>query len=377
MTLRVGTRGSRLALAQAALATRSLGDVRLVVIRTRGDDSEEPLAQLGEGIFVRALEDALRRGEVDLVVHSLKDLPTEESSGLVIAAIPQREDARDVLISAGRSGLAGLAQGATVGTSSVRRTAFLRALRPDVRTVAIRGNVDTRLAKVERGEYGGAMLALAGLRRLGIAVSEAEILPLDLCLPAPGQGALALQCRADDPATIALLAQLDDPATRVAVEAERALLRLLGASCEIPLGGEVGDLDRVVDPLLPPDREYLADVLTFSVLRERGNVVQGFRQREGNLPLLEVGEEAGQISGVDGDDDVVSEVTSQRQQVAVLGLGPFDEHQQFRSGTFLALSAWWARGSARRHYWLAVISSAAAANSWADTIGVAPYRPAR
>lgn len=255
MTLRVGTRGSRLALAQAALATRSLGDVRLVVIRTRGDDSEEPLAQLGEGTFVRALEDALRRGEVELVVHSLKDLPTEESGGLVIAAIPQREDARDVLISADRSGLAGLAQGATVGTSSVRRTAFLRALRPDVRTVAIRGNVDTRLAKVERGEYGGAMLALAGLRRLGIAVSEAEILPLDLCLPAPGQGALALQCRADDPATIALLAQLDDPATRVAVEAERALLRLLGASCEIPLGayGRVeGDLV-VLDAALATD----------------------------------------------------------------------------------------------------------------------------
>lgn len=245
MSLRVGTRGSRLALAQAALATRSLDDVRLVVIRTRADDSAEPLAELGEGIFVRALEDALRRGEVDLVVHSLKDLPTEESRGLVIAAIPQREDARDVLIGADRSGLAGLAQGATVGTSSVRRSAFLRALRPDVRTVAIRGNVDTRLARVERGEYGGAMLALAGLRRLGIAVSEAEILPLDLCLPAPGQGALALQCRADDPATITLLAQLDDTATRVAVEAERALLRLLGASCEIPLGayGRVeGDL---------------------------------------------------------------------------------------------------------------------------------------
>lgn len=236
MTLRVGTRGSRLALAQAALSTRSLGDVRLVVIRTRGDDSAEPLAELGEGIFVHALEDALRRGEVDLAVHSLKDLPTEESEGLVIAAIPQREDARDVLISRDRSGLAGLAHGATVGTSSVRRDAFLRAVRPDVRTVAIRGNVDTRLAKVERGEYGGAMLALAGLRRLGIEVSDVEILPLELCPPAPGQGALALQCRADDQATIALLAALDDRATRGAVEAERALLRLLGASCEIPLG---------------------------------------------------------------------------------------------------------------------------------------------
>ena len=236
MSLRVGTRGSRLAIAQATLAARSLGDVRLVVIRTRGDDSAAPLAELGEGIFVRALEDALRRGEVDVAVHSLKDLPTEESEGLVLAAIPQREDPRDVLICADRSGLAGLAPGATVGTSSVRRSAFLGAMRPDVRSVAIRGNVDTRLAKVERGEYGGAMLALAGLRRLGIEVRDLEILPLELCPPAPGQGALALQCRSDDRATIALLAGLDDPATRAAVEAERGLLRLLGASCEIPLG---------------------------------------------------------------------------------------------------------------------------------------------
>ena len=236
MTLRVGTRGSRLAIAQATLATRSLGDVRLVVIRTRGDESAAPLAELGEGIFVDALEDALRRAEVDLAVHSLKDLPTEEPPDLVIAAIPRREDPRDVLITRARSGLAGLPDGATVGTSSVRRAAFLRAVRPDARAEAIRGNVDTRLAKVERGEYGGAMLALAGLRRLGVAVSDVEILSLEVCPPAPGQGALALQCRADDEATIALLASLDDPATRNGVEAERGLLRLLGASCEIPLG---------------------------------------------------------------------------------------------------------------------------------------------
>jgi len=247
LTLRVGTRGSRLAIAQATLATRSLGDVRLVVVRTRGDESAAPLAELGEGIFVDALEDALRRGEVDLAVHSLKDLPTEASAGLVIAAIPQREDPRDVLICADRSGLAGLGQGATVGTSSVRRAAFLRAVRPDARAEPIRGNVDTRLAKVERGEYGGAMLALAGLRRLGVAVSDVEILSLEVCPPAPGQGALALQCRADDTPTITLLARLDDPATRTGVEAERALLRLLGASCEIPLGtyGRV-EADQVV-----------------------------------------------------------------------------------------------------------------------------------
>ena len=234
--LRVGTRGSRLALAQAALATRSLGEVELVVIRTRGDESAAPLSELGEGIFVRALEDTLRQGEIDVAVHSLKDLPTEEPADLVLAAIPCREDPRDVLITRGRSGLAGLPDGATVGTSSVRRDAFVRAARPDVRTRTIRGNVDTRLAKVERGEYGGVMLALAGLRRLGITVGEIEVLALDVCPPAPGQGALAIQCRASDRATRTVLAHADDASTREAVTAERALLHTLGGSCEIPLG---------------------------------------------------------------------------------------------------------------------------------------------
>lgn len=280
MTLRVGTRGSRLAIAQATLATRSLVDVQLVVIRTRGDESAAPLAELGEGIFVGALEDALRRGDIDVAVHSLKDLPTEESAGLVIAAIPQREDPRDVLITRTRSGLAGLPEGATVGTSSVRRAAFLRAVRPDARTAAIRGNVDTRLAKVEQGEYGGAMLALAGLRRLGVAVSDLEILSLEVCPPAPGQGALAVQCRADDTATQALLALLDDRLTRTGVEAERALLRLLGASCEIPLGtyGRVEGGQVVLDAALATDagiRRTRVTAHTAAEAAERAAVVLG------------------------------------------------------------------------------------------------------
>lgn len=236
MTLRVGTRGSRLALAQAALATRALPDVELVVITTRGDENDAPLATLGDGVFVRAVEEALRRGEIDLAVHSLKDLPTEEADDLVIAAIPPREDPRDVLVTAGRAGLAGLRSGAAVGTGSVRRDAFLRALRPDVTTRQIRGNVDTRLAKVASGGYDGVVVALAGLRRLGLAAGDHEVLSLEECPPAPGQGALALQCRAADAAMRALLAPLDDPATRAGVTAERALLRRLGASCEIPLG---------------------------------------------------------------------------------------------------------------------------------------------
>lgn len=236
MTLRVGTRGSRLALAQARLALEAFGDIELVVVRTRGDESDAPLPQLGEGVFVRALEDALRRGEVDVAVHSLKDMPTEEPEDLVVAAIPVRADPRDAIVARDRAGLSGLAPGAVVGTGSVRREAFLHAARPDLVTRPIRGNVDTRLAKVERGEYDAVMLALAGLSRLGVTVSEREICSVELCPPAPGQGALAIQCRRDDAATQARLRRLDDHPTRAGVTAERALLRALGASCEIPLG---------------------------------------------------------------------------------------------------------------------------------------------
>jgi hydroxymethylbilane synthase len=234
--VRVGTRGSRLAVAQTRLALEGLGDVELVVIRTRGDESDAPLPTLGEGVFVRALEDALRRGETDVAVHSLKDMPTEDPDDLVVAAIPARADPRDVVITRGRVGLAGLAIGAVVGTGSVRRGSFLRSVRPDLELRPIRGNVDTRLAKVERGEYDAVVLALAGLRRLGIEVGEHETLPIEVCPPAPGQGALAIQCRRNDAATRDRLRALDDPATRDGVTAERALLRSLGASCEIALG---------------------------------------------------------------------------------------------------------------------------------------------
>lgn len=234
--MRVGTRGSRLALAQTRLALEALDRIELVVIRTRGDESDAPLPTLGEGVFVRALEDALRRGEIEAAVHSLKDMPTEEPDDLVIAAIPRRADPRDVVVTRERRGLAGLPAGAVVGTGSIRRDSFLRSARPDLEVRPIRGNVDTRLAKVERGEYDAVVLALAGLHRLGVEVMEEEVLPIDLVPPAPGQGALAIQCRRDDLATRARLSTLDDRSTRDGVSAERALLRALGASCEIPLG---------------------------------------------------------------------------------------------------------------------------------------------
>jgi len=254
MTLRVGTRGSALARVQTAIVTERIPvATETVVIRTSGDVTDRPIPELGDGAFVAAIEEALRRGEIDVAVHSLKDLPTGDRPGLVLAAILEREDPRDVLVTRARGGLATLPQRASVGTSSPRRDAFLRALRPDIASRPIRGNVDTRLRKVRDGEYDATVLALAGLRRLGVEVGDVEILdPMDIP-PAPGQGALTVQCRADDEGTIRILSALDHGPTRRAVEAEREVLRLLGASCEIPLGawGRVEDDVVVLDAALP------------------------------------------------------------------------------------------------------------------------------
>lgn len=235
--MRLGTRGSALALAQTKIVADALGaSVETVVIKTAGDASSRPLQELGDGIFVTALEDALRAGEIDAAVHSLKDLPTGERPGLVVAAILPREDPRDVLITTTRGGLASLPPRARVGTSSPRRDAALRAVRGDIVTAPIRGNVETRLAKIASGEFDATVLALAGLRRLGLPIREQEILSVQVMLPAPGQGAIAVQCRVDDELTGIRLAGIDDEPTRRTTDAERELLRLLGGSCEIALG---------------------------------------------------------------------------------------------------------------------------------------------
>jgi hydroxymethylbilane synthase len=252
----IGTRGSALARVQARLVADRLGpDVEIRVLSTAGDITDRPIRELGDGVFVTAIEEALRAGEIDLAVHSLKDLPTEEPADLLIAAVPRREDPRDVLVTRSRQGLAGLPHGAVVGTSSPRRAAFLRALRPDAACREIRGNVDTRLRKVQRGEYDAVVVAAAGLRRLGIVFDEREALPIDLCPPAPGQGALAVQIRAADGELRARVARLEDRATRIAVTAERELLRLMGASCEIPLGaiGRAQNGGVVLDAALADD----------------------------------------------------------------------------------------------------------------------------
>ncbi len=233
----IGTRGSALALAQARIVADALGpDVELRVITTAGDRSARPIRELGDGVFVTAIEDALRAREIDIAVHSLKDLPTAEATDLAIVAVPPREDPRDVIVTRDRTGLLGLRSGHRVGTSSPRRDAFVRALVPGIECAEIRGNVDTRLRKVRDGEYDATVLAAAGLRRLGIAFAEAEALPIEVCPPAPGQGALAVQMRVDHPLRARVRAALDDDATRAAVEAERELLRLAGATCALALG---------------------------------------------------------------------------------------------------------------------------------------------
>ncbi len=245
--IRIGTRGSALALAQARIVADALGvPSELCVIATAGDRSGRPLQELGDGVFVTAIEETLRRREIDIAVHSLKDLPTAEPDDLVIAAVPAREDARDVIVTRDRRGLGGLRAGHRVGTSSPRRDAFLRALVPGVECAAIRGNVDTRLRKVRDGEFDATVLAAAGLRRLGIAFADAEAMPLDTWPPAPGQGALAVQMRSDHPLLARVREALDDAPTRAAVEVEREVLRLAGATCAVALGVYARSADGVI-----------------------------------------------------------------------------------------------------------------------------------
>lgn len=275
---RLGTRGSALALAQASLAAAAVGgEVETRVIRTTGDASSRPLHELGDAVFVGALEDALRRGEIDVAVHSLKDLPSGERPGLVVGAVLPRADPRDVLVTTSRRGLPSLPPYARVGTSSPRREATLRALRPDILTEPIRGNVDTRLAKVASGEYDATVLALAGLERLGLPVDRIEILDPSIMLPAPGQGAIALQCRADDAATRERLGQVDDRAARATTDAERELLRLLGASCELALGAlATAGMDGItLDAALDGRRVTVRGTDPLAVAREAAGRLRG------------------------------------------------------------------------------------------------------
>ena len=252
--VRIGTRASTLARTQSALVADALTAAtglatELVLIRTEGDVSREPLAQIGgTGVFVSALRDALLRGEVDIAVHSLKDLPTADPEGIALAAVPRREDPRDIVVARDGLTLGELPAGARVGTGAPRRVAQIEALGLGVELVGVRGNVDTRIGKVASGELDAVVLARAGLARLGRVDEVTEVLDPLQVLPAPGQGALAVECRADAELLDVIRAALDDASTRACVEAERSLLAELEAGCSAPVGalaevaeGDLGD----------------------------------------------------------------------------------------------------------------------------------------
>ena len=241
MTLKIGTRGSPLALAQAqsvAAALQALGaETQIVPVRTEGDRRlEVQLAAIGgKGLFVREIEDMLLAGALDCAVHSLKDLPAETPAGLCLAAFPAREDARDVLVTRERRRLEELRPGARLGTGSPRRRALALALRADLVIEPVRGNVDTRLRKLESGDWDGVLLAAAGLSRLGLAPTNVQPLDPDVFVPAVGQGVLSVESRADDRRVLSLLGRIDHAPTRACAAAERACLARLGASCNSPV----------------------------------------------------------------------------------------------------------------------------------------------
>ncbi len=242
--LAVGTRGSRLALHQTQLVLDLLRaqhpEMQIAVreIRTEGDKRPgESLARIGgQGVFVKGIEAALLRREIDFAVHSLKDVPADIADGCALAAIPRRADPRDALVTRAAAKLADLRSGARIGTGSARRAVQLRTLRADIETADIRGNVDTRVRKVDDGEYDAAVLAVAGLDRLGLLDRATEVFDADVMLPAVGQGALAVEARADDTGLLALLSAIDHRESRLACEAERAFLTRLGGGCRLPFG---------------------------------------------------------------------------------------------------------------------------------------------
>jgi hydroxymethylbilane synthase len=241
--LRIGTRGSVLAKWQAEYVRKQLFagagvEAEIIIIKTAGDKLQtSPLSQIGgKGIFIKELEEALLEETIDLAVHSVKDIPTDTPSRLMFPAVCRREDVRDCLVAANGATLGGLRQGARVGTGSLRRQAQLRRIRPDLDVRDLRGNVDTRLRKVESGEYDAVMVAKAGLDRLGLSDRIAETMSPEVFLPAVGQGAVAVECRLKDTEASDLVSGLDDGETRTAIIAERALLSALHGGCQVPLG---------------------------------------------------------------------------------------------------------------------------------------------
>lgn len=272
--LTIGTRGSPLALAQAQETRQRLlsahpglreSDIAIQIIKTTGDRIQDrALAEAGgKGLFTKEIEDALLDGGIDLAVHSMKDMPTQLPAGLAMAAYLPREDVRDVLLATTRTRLADLPRNAVVGTASLRRKAFLLARRPDLQVVTFRGNVQTRLRKLEEGVVAATFLALAGLHRLKLAPEGMCVLEPEDMLPAVAQGAIGIECRADDARVLGFLAALDDPDTRLRVEAERALLQVLDGSCRTPIAA-LAELDggtlRLRGAIARPDGSDLMEI---------------------------------------------------------------------------------------------------------------------
>ena len=297
--LRIGSRGSQLALWQAnhvkALLEGQGHQVEIEIIKTTGDKiTEVALAKVGtKWMFTKEIEEALEEGRVDLAVHSLKDLPTELQPQFELAAVMKRQDPRDAFLSVDYASFKDLPKGARVGTSSLRRQAQLKAIRPDLDIHPLRGNVDTRLRKLEEGQYKAIILASAGLNRLGLTKRVREIIPPDVVCPAVGQGALGIECRSNDSRTKESLRFLDDAPTRRACAAERALLRTLGGGCQVPIGAHA----ETVDGLLR---------LTAVVARPDGSLVLREQQTGGDPEKL--GVEVGRALRKKGAEQILREV---------------------------------------------------------------------
>jgi len=283
--LRIGTRGSPLALVQARLVREQLAaalgrapeSIALTIIRTTGDAIQDrPLAEEGgKGLFTKEIEEALLAGTIDLAVHSAKDMPTFLPAGLIIAACLEREDPRDVFISNKAASLKELPRGAKVGTASLRRQAIMKRARPDLDVATMRGNVQTRLRKLEAGDADAIILALAGLKRLGIEKCATTIMSAEEFLPAVGQGAIAIEARDDDAATRALLARIDDAPTSTALAAERAFLAVLDGSCRTPIAGHAtidGEILSFRGLIARPDGSDAHDIAAAGPSREAVNI---------------------------------------------------------------------------------------------------------
>lgn len=324
-TLRIGTRGSRLALWQAKHVASSLSDawpgmtVEILTFTTKGDQILDvvPSALGDKGLFTRELEEALLQSRIDLAVHSLKDLPTEAPAGLSLAAITKREDPRDVLVSSSGRRLLDLSRGARLGTASLRRRAQALSVCPDIEVVDLRGNVPTRLSKLDRGDCDAIVLARAGLLRLGLENRVTEVLEPVFWLPAVGQGALAIEARSDDERTQALVDPLEDREARLCTTAERALLACLEGGCQVPLGalatlsGEALTLDAQVSSVDGTRRVRLGDTSRVergpAGLRDAAALGQRLAQRLLRIGAAEILADVRQHSAVDPSLAMVAE----------------------------------------------------------------------